>query len=98
MAYVPTSHHLDQRVEFIRKLLEGPDDMILRTPEAAALLGMSRQWLETGRSSGFGPKFTRIGSRSIGYRMSDLRAYLDERSRYRCTSEYPRKQKKRGKA
>ena len=94
MAYVPTSHHLDARVEFIAKLLEGPDDMLLRTPEAAALLGMSQQWLETGRSSGYGPKFTRIGSRSVAYQMGDLRAYLKERSRYRCTSEYPKKKRR----
>ena len=43
----------------------------LNTKEAAAVLGMSTQWLEIGRCKGYGPPFTKIG-RSVRYLRSVL--------------------------
>ena len=97
--YVPARHHLDKRASSLAELIEGPDDLIVRTPDAATVLGMSAQWLETGRYAGYGPKFVKISARGIGYKLGDLRKYLASRTTHQCTSEYlPRKQKKRGSA
>ena len=94
--YIPERHHLDKRASSLAELIEGPDDLIVRTPDAATVLGMSQQWLETGRYAGYGPKFVKISARGIGYRLGDLRKYLRSRTTHQCTSEYlPRpKQKK----
>ena len=54
------------------------DDRPLTTSEASKVLGMSKSWLESGRSMGYGPKFVRVGGRVL-YRRSDLEAYLASR-------------------
>ena len=86
--YIPERHHLDKRASSLAELIEGPDDLIVRTPDAATVLGMSAQWLETGRYAGYGPKFVKISARGIGYRLGDLRKYLRSRTTHQCTSEY----------
>lgn len=58
-------------------------DLLLDDKETAALLGLSPQTLrgwrhESGRRGELrGPRYVRLGARSIRYRMSDLRDYLD---------------------
>ena len=47
----------------------------LTTREAAAYLGVSRQWLDIGRTKGYGPPFIKAGDGGGG------------RSRFRITSE-----------
>jgi predicted DNA-binding transcriptional regulator AlpA len=91
--HIPTSHHIDRRAAMLAELLQGPDDMVLRTRDAAEVLGMSTQWMETARSAGYGPLFIKIGARGVGYLLGDLRKYLASRSTHQCTSEY----RKRGK-
>jgi len=85
----PRQHHLDRRAA--RLFDEGstgqPDDR-RSTAELAGWLGVSNQWLEIGRSRGYGPKFVRIGPRRVRYRRNDVLEWLAERS-YQCTSEYP---------
>jgi excisionase family DNA binding protein len=49
---------------------------LLKTPEAADLLGVSDSMLEHMRSLGGGPAFIRIG-RQVRYRFDDLQAFLD---------------------
>jgi predicted DNA-binding transcriptional regulator AlpA len=92
---IPATHHLDRRAAKLAEVIDGSDDTIVRTPVAAEVLGMSQQWLESGRHAGYGPRFIKLSARGIGYRLGDLRQYLKERSRHYCTSEYlPRKRKK----
>lgn len=43
----------------------------LKTPDAAAYLGLSRRTLEKWRGAGKGPRYSRLG-RSVVYAVSDL--------------------------
>lgn len=52
---------------------------LLTTTEASRFLGMSRQFLERDRWMGATIPFVRVGSRSIRYRMHDLKVYLESR-------------------
>jgi len=47
------------------------------TPEAAAYLKLKPSTMDQLRWTGRGPRFVRIGGRSIRYRQSDLDAYID---------------------
>ena len=50
---------------------------ILRTPPAAAYVGLSASTLEKLRLTGGGPRFVRLGGRAVGYDIRDLDAWLD---------------------
>ncbi|MEY8655214.1 helix-turn-helix transcriptional regulator [Brachybacterium paraconglomeratum] len=52
-------------------------ERLLTPPEAAELLGIAPQTLANWRSMGKGPRFVRVGSRSVRYRLSDLLAYVE---------------------
>jgi predicted DNA-binding transcriptional regulator AlpA len=80
-------HHLDRRAEKIAAVVDGADDDLLTTREVADWLGMSLQWVEIGRTNNFGPKFTRLGPRSIRYRRGDVVAWLKSRT-HSSTAEY----------
>jgi predicted DNA-binding transcriptional regulator AlpA len=82
------SFHLDKRAEQILDADSGgDDDELLSTREVATWLGVSRTWLEIGRSEGYGPRFTRLAPRIIGYRRADVVAWLRERT-HQSTKEY----------
>jgi predicted DNA-binding transcriptional regulator AlpA len=44
------------------------------------LFGVHVRTLERWRVTGDGPAFVRIGPRRVGYRLSDVRAWLDARA------------------
>lgn len=50
----------------------------LRTPQAAAYLGISTSTLERGRVSGTGPKFRQMGTRIIAYAVTDLDEWANQ--------------------
>jgi predicted DNA-binding transcriptional regulator AlpA len=80
---VPQRHHLDRRAGNIA--CDGPDDELLNTKTVAALLGVSRQWLEIGRSKRkngepYGPPFLRLAPQVIRYRRSAVKEWLTKRS------------------
>jgi len=54
---------------------------VLRTPEAAAYLGLAASTLEKMRLSGSGPEFVRLGGRAIGYDLAMLDAWIDRQRR-----------------
>lgn len=54
---------------------------ILRTPDAAAFCGLASSTFEKLRISGNGPRFVRLGSRAVGYVISDLEEWLAHQSR-----------------
>ena len=60
---------------------------VLDTPMAAEYLGLSPATLETMRSRGGGPRFSKLGRRVV-YRREELDRWLEERSR-RSTSDVP---------
>jgi excisionase family DNA binding protein len=61
------------------------DDHLLRTDQAAKLLGLSGRYLEILRVRGGGPAFASFG-RAVRYRRADINAWLETRLR-RSTSE-----------
>ena len=50
---------------------------VLRTPQAAAYLGLTASTLEKMRLTGSGPRFVRLGTRAVGYTLSDLDAFVE---------------------
>jgi hypothetical protein len=86
-----STHHLDRRaVALIERQARGTDDELIDTPTLALWLGMSPEWVEIGRSKGYGPPFLRLSPRRIRYRVGDVKGWLAERA-YRHTAEYERK-------
>ncbi len=84
-------HHIDKRAaKLAAELAEGDPDELLDTSVFAELLGVSSQWLEIGRSKGYGPPFVVFGPRRIRYRRGTARLWLLERT-FTRTSEYPHK-------
>jgi hypothetical protein len=61
---------------------------ILRTPEAAAYIGLKSSTLEKARLAGTGVPYIQLTYRSVGYRLADLDKYLEQRRR-QSTSEPP---------
>ena len=53
---------------------------VFDTPAAAALLGVKPNTLAVWRYQGVGPLFVKCGARVI-YRLRDINAYLDSRTR-----------------
>ncbi|HUS96770.1 MAG TPA: helix-turn-helix domain-containing protein, partial [Hyphomicrobiaceae bacterium] len=60
---------------------------LLSTPQLAEWLGVSTQWLEIGRSRGYGPPFIRMSPKRVRYRRGDVLDWLRERT-HLCASEY----------
>jgi hypothetical protein len=88
VSQIPLRHHLDRRAEALIEIANaGTDDELQNTPRTAAWLGVSPEWLEIGRSRGWGPPFVRLSPRRVRYRVGDVKRWLAERS-HRCTAEY----------
>lgn len=62
-----------------------PSKRRLRTPDAAAYLGLAKSTLEKMRVYGGGPVFAALG-RVVVYEVGDLDAYVEARKRH-STSE-----------
>lgn len=54
--------------------------LVLRPHDAARVLGVARQTLARWRCEGQGPAFVKLGARLVGYRRTDLDAWLASRS------------------
>ncbi len=52
---------------------------VLRPREAARYVGLSRPTIDPWRKAGKFPKALRLGAQAIGWRRSDLDAWLNER-------------------
>ena len=57
------------------------------TVRVAVWLGVSPEWLEIGRSKGWGPPFIRLSPRRVRYRRGDVKRWLEGRA-HRHTGEY----------
>jgi hypothetical protein len=82
----PRTHALDHRVDSIG-MGAGDDDDLLNTKEVASWFGVSEEWLEIGRSIGYGPPFILLAPRIVRYQRGQCRDYLKAR-RHASTSEY----------
>jgi hypothetical protein len=90
----PQHHHIDRRAAQIVASTDDNDaDDLLSTGDTAGWLGVSTQFLEIGRSRGYGPPFVRLGSRKVMYRRSDTIAWLKKRT-FTSTKEYNAKRRR----
>ncbi len=55
-------------------------DSVLTQKETEVVTTLSGPVLERYRRDGGGPRFIRLSARRVGYRMSDLLAWMDERA------------------
>jgi hypothetical protein len=85
----PKQHHIDKRADALIGV-SGDDDDLLTTREIAEWFGVSEQWLEIGRSKGYGPPFLRMSERCIRYRRGNAREYLRKRT-FASTAAYARR-------
>jgi hypothetical protein len=84
----PRRHHIDRRADkIIADSAAEADDDLLSTGAVADWLCVSTQFLEIGRSKNYGPRFVRIGPRTIMYRRGDVLAWLKQRT-FGGTAEY----------
>jgi predicted DNA-binding transcriptional regulator AlpA len=56
-----------------------PSLRVVSPREAAAILSLSTVTLQRKRNDGSGPPFVRLGERRVGYRLTDLEAWLASR-------------------
>lgn len=54
---------------------------LLKTKDAALILGLSKAFLERDRWAGAKVPFIKIGDRAVRYRLEDLDAYIESRTR-----------------
>ncbi|MEF2549539.1 helix-turn-helix domain-containing protein [Aurantimonas sp. C2-5-R2] len=54
---------------------------VVRPGEAAAVLNLSKSTLAKMRMRGDGPPFAKLGGKIVVYRLADLDAWINERSR-----------------
>ena len=80
---------LDRAANAIERAPDGHPDDLLTTKQVAAWLGVSYQWLEVGRTRGYGPRFFRLSYKHLRYRRADVLAYI-EANTFNSTKEYAR--------
>jgi hypothetical protein len=76
-------HHLDARArELLDRLADDlADDTLMTTRETANWLNVSTQFLEIGRTRGYGPPATMLAPKVIRYRKNTTLKWLIERER-----------------
>jgi predicted DNA-binding transcriptional regulator AlpA len=84
----PRKFHFDKRIDSIIDAPGGDDDL-LTTSEVAAWLGVSTEWVDIGRSEGYGPPFQKLGPRLVRYHRGTVKEWLIART-YHSTAEYAR--------
>jgi hypothetical protein len=80
---MPDHHLIDRRA---LDVAEQSVPEYLNTIEMAVWLRCSRRWLEIGRHRGYGPPYSKMGSRVV-YERDAVRAWLRERA-HLSTAEY----------
>lgn len=66
-------------------------DQLLGETEAARFLGFSVRSLQGWRVKGGGPRFVKIGGRSVRYRRRDLNAWADANMRLNTSQAEPKR-------
>jgi hypothetical protein len=84
----PNRHHLDHRADRLVAIdSDAADDELLTTREVAQWFGVSEEWLEIGRSKGYGPRYTRLSVHIVRYTRGACREFLRART-YASTADY----------
>ena len=80
---------LKRAASAVERAPEGHPDDLLTTKQVAAWLGVSYQWLEAGRTRGYGPRFFRHSYKHVRYRRADVLEYITANT-FSSTAEYGR--------
>ena len=75
-------HHLDKRASVLANEGEGDADDLLTSRDVAHWLGVTEQWIESGRLKGYGPPFVRLSSKLVRYRRDDVIKWLRSRTQH----------------
>ena len=83
------SLHIDKRAQRLlaEPISDGSDDELLTTKQVAEWFLCSEQWLEIGRTKGYGPPFITLANRMVRYQRGGCREYLAARM-HNSTKEY----------
>ena len=57
------------------------DPRIIRLPEVLRLTGLSRSWIYSAQASGRFPSALQLGPRAVGWKTSDVEAWISSRER-----------------
>jgi hypothetical protein len=86
----PRTFHLDKRAGDLATKPDEDEDRPITTAQSADWLGVSIQFLEILRHTGGGPRYMRLGARSIRYTVRWLREWCEQRA-HTHTKEYAAK-------
>jgi hypothetical protein len=88
----PRKFHLDKRANALltAKPPDENEDRPIKTAQAADWLNVSVQFLEILRHTGGGPRYMRLGARSVRYTIRWLREWCEQRA-HTHTKEYAAK-------
>lgn len=87
--YIPKRHHFDKCADQLIERSNSTSDDLLTTRQVADWFQVSPQWLQIGRTKGYGPPFVRIGGR-VRYPKDTSVQYLRDRL-HQSTAEYASK-------
>jgi hypothetical protein len=77
----PETFHFDRRASRILDTIKGPDDEDLTGREVVAILDVSFQWLQIGRTIGYGPTGKNISPHCVMYPRGNVRKFLRQRAK-----------------
>jgi|SRR5262245_32777419 len=86
----PRRFHIDKRAAELAVKPGKDDDRPIDTRGAADFLGVSTQFLEILRHRGGGPRYMRLGARTIRYTIRWLREWCEQRA-FTHTKQYTAK-------
>jgi hypothetical protein len=73
----PLADELEDRIVARLKIVMAlGDDLVVPPREAGEVINKSMSTLESWRAKDIGPKWVKTGPRSVGYRIGDLKDYL----------------------
>jgi predicted DNA-binding transcriptional regulator AlpA len=72
-----TRHEPAMSIEVLKDL---PNDACVSKMQAATLINISADTLDRMHQRGEGPKRIKLSARRVGFRMRDIRAWLNERA------------------
>jgi predicted DNA-binding transcriptional regulator AlpA len=76
----PQRHHLDRRANALAAQCPGDASDLIDSRQLANWFGVSKLWVELGRTKNYGPPFVRLGPKLIRYRIGDVSRWLDARA------------------
>jgi predicted DNA-binding transcriptional regulator AlpA len=74
--------------------MQGPpfaENPLLTESEASEVVGVSRHTLNAWRCARRGPRFVKVGARSVRYRLADLTAFVEQNLKHTTDQPKPKR-------